>query len=166
MTCPTWFDSLVAIAPPSTMALIATFVAWVAYQQWKTNKEKLRLDIYNRRFDIYVKTVSFYQALLDFDTYKKAGSFSSLHREFITAKQESKFLFHKNSGIFEILEALHLATLKITGFKEHGKELLASPDVFLNMQQEMQDAYSLFDKSIQNLEMAIAPYLNFHKVLA
>lgn len=170
MACPTncrdWFDYLVAIAPSSIMALIAIFVAWVAYQQWKTNKEKLRLDLYNRRFDIYAKTLSFYQALLNFDASKKAGSFSPLHKEFITAKQESKFLFHKSSGIFKILDSLHSATFKIIGFKEHGKELLASPDVFQKMQQEMQDAYSLFDKSIQQLEIAIAPYLNFHKVLS
>lgn len=172
MPCPAnardWFDYLVAIAPPSITAIIAAFVAYVAYQQWKTNKEKLRLDLYNRRFDIYARTVSFYQALLDFDASKEAGTFSTRHKEFITAQRESQFLFHKNSGIFGILESLHSAAFKIIGFKEHGKEF-ASPATqreFQKMQQESHDAYSLFDKSITQLEIAIAPYLNFHKVLA
>jgi hypothetical protein len=172
MSCPTqakdWFDYLVVLVPPSIMVLIAAFVAWVAYQQWKTNKEKLRLDLYNRRFDIYAKTVSFYQALLDFDALNKAGIFSRLHKEFITAQRESQFLFDRSSGIFEILKDLHLATFKITGFKEHGEEFAGpgTQNEYQKMQKEMLNAYSQFEKSIEKLESKIARYLNFHKALA
>lgn len=157
-----WFDYLVAITP----VLITLFVAWVAHQQWKTNREKLRLDLYNRRFEIYVKTINFYQNLVEFDKSKEVGQLSRSHKEFIIAKQESIFLFDKNSTVLDLLESINSAAFKIIGFKQHGSDLeRASPEEYMKMMIGMQDAYSHINDHINKLDAAISPYLNFHKVL-
>jgi|WetSurMetagenome_2_1015567.scaffolds.fasta_scaffold742950_1 hypothetical protein len=44
-----------AIATP----IIATSVGIIAYQQWKTNKQKLKFDLYDRRLKLYEKSMEF-----------------------------------------------------------------------------------------------------------
>ena len=46
-----WVERIV-LAVPSTM--IASIVAWIAYQQYEINRQKLKLDLYDRRFKIYI----------------------------------------------------------------------------------------------------------------
>lgn len=144
--------------------LIALIAAWIAYQQWKTNRDKLRLDLYNKRFDIYSKTIIFYQALLSYDASKPDEDFSSIHKDFIKSCRESQFLFSKKSGIFQILENLHSEAFKIIGFKNHAKDMVSAPEILLEMQNSMQQALSIFDVSIKELESKMVPYLNFQKV--
>jgi len=46
---PMWLQVLQGLLTP-TIAVVATYIAW---QQWKTNEIKLRLDRYERRLAIY-----------------------------------------------------------------------------------------------------------------
>lgn len=46
---PLWVSILPALATP-TLALFAIFIAWL---QWKTAREKIKLDLFDRRFQIY-----------------------------------------------------------------------------------------------------------------
>jgi len=34
-------------------AALGAFAAWIAYNQWRTSKEKLRLDLYKQRYQVY-----------------------------------------------------------------------------------------------------------------
>jgi hypothetical protein len=52
-------DYLAAVTP----ILIACFVAWVAFQQFRIGRDKLRLDLCQRRFSVYEKTLFFYHSL-------------------------------------------------------------------------------------------------------
>lgn len=166
MCCTNIVAWIVTVTPILITLLISGFVAWITHQQLKTNQEKLRLDLYNRRFDIYAKTLNFYHALLEYDASKKASTFSSLHNEFIKSQREAQFLFDRNSQIFQILEELHSKSFKIIGFKEDGKKTISCPEMLSKMAAEMTEAFSFFDLSIKKLEVAMARYLDFHKVLA
>jgi hypothetical protein len=42
-------ETLKVIAALAT-AIVAVYVAWLGTMQWKTAREKLRLDVYDRRF--------------------------------------------------------------------------------------------------------------------
>jgi hypothetical protein len=44
--------------------IIAIYVAFIGTFQWITASEKLRLDLYNRRFDVYLNALDFMQALM------------------------------------------------------------------------------------------------------
>ena len=68
--------------------IMAVFLGYIAYQQMRINQNKLKLDLYNKRFNIYSITLKFHQELMS------EGLAKGTHREFIEAKQSSKFLFH------------------------------------------------------------------------
>jgi hypothetical protein len=43
---------------------IAIYVASVGTFQWFTARDKVRLDLYNRRFDVYTRAIDFMLALV------------------------------------------------------------------------------------------------------
>ena len=163
-----WFDYFVALAPSIITAVIAAFVAWVAYQQWRTNTEKLRLDLYNRRFDVYAQTLAFYQALIIYDPSADEDSFRKIRADFIKACRESQFLFDKSSKISAIVNQMHDKSYAVSGFKENAKKMAASgdPETLSKMSTESHDTLMMFLIYIEKLEHALAPYLNFHKLVA
>ena len=73
---------------------MALFLGYIAYQQMRINKEKLKLDLYNKRFEIYSITLKFYQELMS------EGLEKGTHRKFIEAKESSKFLSGALPSIF------------------------------------------------------------------
>ena len=53
---PTWFDCLdvgIRILQGLFAPIIGLTIVYIAYQQHKTNRNKLRLDLYDRRFKLY-----------------------------------------------------------------------------------------------------------------
>ncbi|HTV28230.1 MAG TPA: hypothetical protein VMF32_10660 [Xanthobacteraceae bacterium] len=137
--------------------LVSSFAAFI-------NAEKLRLDLYNRRFEVYTKTIRLFHALLNLEQSYKDGSFAELRDTFIISWRESQFLFDRTSGIFELLAQLDDALFHITGFKEHGQSLFNSgdPETFTRASNQATRSMSLWNGSAERLEKAMSPYLNFH----
>src|SRR6187401_3112610 len=52
---PTWIVVLQGLLTP----VIATVVAYIAYQQYQINRRKLVLDLYDRRVKVYQSTIEF-----------------------------------------------------------------------------------------------------------
>ena len=50
--------------------VIAVCVASIGTFQWRTAQEKVRLDLYNLRFDVYVNAITFMQALMEWASVK------------------------------------------------------------------------------------------------
>jgi hypothetical protein len=142
--------SVIALA----IAALSFFVAF----------ERFRLDLYNKRFEIYLRTVRFYQALMK----PKEGeeeAFKALQTDFIIASRESQFLFAPNSGIHDLLSKLNRASFKIIGTRETPKEGMP-PEFIINATKEFGAAMSLWNSSMEHLEALIAPYLNYHYATA
>ncbi len=144
----------------SGLALLASFFALVV------NAEKLRLDLYNRRFDVFTKTIRVYHALLDLERSYRDGSFTELQNTFIISWRESQFLFDGKSGIFELLSQLNDAIFVITGFKEHGESVFKSGDAeaFMRASNAATRSMNKWNNSTERLEKAMAPYLNFRYI--
>ncbi|MGO1073186.1 hypothetical protein [Lysobacter sp. CA199] len=54
MTCePHWTAYVSAIAQPIVALLVACLAAWIAYRQYRTARNKLKLDLFDRRFLVY-----------------------------------------------------------------------------------------------------------------
>ena len=157
-----WVDYLVSLTP----ICVALFAALIGWRQSSFTKEKLRLDLYNKRFDVYEKTLFFYQAITMYDG-SRSEDFQAQLRDFSKAMKESQFLFDEGSGIYATLSRLHADSFKVIGFKEGaGKEVFDSGDhvAFSKMHTDMQDVLTSFAFRIDSIEKAIAPYLNFHKI--
>ncbi|MGA3117133.1 MAG: hypothetical protein ABSF90_22165 [Syntrophobacteraceae bacterium] len=133
---------------------IALFVAYIALQQYFTNKrqvkindEKLRLDLYNRRFNVYSTALDFHFALVEFSASgeQHKDAFTILHKQFLKVAQESQFLFKPDSSIYDMLVEMHKRSFNRTGFIKHGKEVADTPDVFLSWYQQSEEAQKYSD---------------------
>ena len=85
--------------------LIAVIAAYVAYQQYHTNRDKLRLDLYDRRFELYT-------ALVDLCTSVASSGIpgSTEFGKFVQARHKTQFLF--DTGVATYIEAMRLKAIQ------------------------------------------------------
>jgi hypothetical protein len=160
---PHWTAYLSALLTP----IVGLFGALIAYQQWRIARNKIKLDLYEKRFAIYEATLLFYQKIIacTADTIK-TDDFNIAQKSFIKASREAQYLFSTESGIFKLLEEWHTRSFKVIGFKEVAKDMTQHPEAFLKMQTECNEALQFFEQSLKRLESSLAPYLYFKKAYA
>ena len=181
MLCSIWnvpdgFATLVA----GIFVVIAAIIAWQGVQRQiraahadvqrqissvqKIERTKLRLDLYNRRFTIFVSIFDFWKALSD---WKDTPEQRAAQTEFFRAYQESGFLFSKESGIQATLEKLYRDSGKVIGFKEHGHDYMeGGVEFYLEQHRQMNEVLIHdFDAALVTLRAAMGKYLNFHTIV-
>jgi hypothetical protein len=145
------------IAVLTVLISLAAFV--VALFSLVVNEEKFRLDLYNRRFDIYMRTVRFYQVLFKTDG-RDTEAFAALQNSFILASREAQFLFDPASGIYKLLDQLNRDSMTILGQKDRPEGL--PPEHQKANLEALSAAILRWDSSMEPLEAMMAPYLNYH----
>lgn len=119
--------------------LISFFALIVAGFSFFVASERFRLDLYNKRYDIYVRTVKFYWVLmLPEEAAAKLGNFEQLRSDFILASRESCFVFPPESGVPQLLDPLNNASFTITSSRETAKGL--PPDQIIENQKQFSEA--------------------------
>ena len=98
---------------PIVLGLLLAYVAW---QQMKTNRNKLKLDLFNKRIEIYNDTITFIQNV------NIEGIPSDIHTKFINSRDASIFLFSKSPEIYELIKKIHSESFKVTGLSEIRKQ--------------------------------------------
>ncbi|MES1953103.1 hypothetical protein [Salinisphaera hydrothermalis] len=81
--------------------VISAAVGWIGWLQYRTNKQKLRLDLYHRRFDVYQKTLAYFQLYYSESATNK--DIDLVQRNFTQAYRESRFLYGADSPVYKIL---------------------------------------------------------------
>jgi hypothetical protein len=152
-----WIDVLKWLVPLGTSivtAIIAVIVAIITYQQWRTNREKLRLDLYNRRFEVYLRCLDLYQEVIEGKPQLRLDSQTPFTRAF----RESRFLFPTSSGVYKVLQEFNREAPKT--HKRFGGAAVPVP---LDKRQAMQDqSVNELKPLMSQLEAKLAPFLNFH----
>lgn len=139
------------------VGLIAVTVAW---SQMRIASAKTKLDLYNKRFNVYLAALEFYQyAYADSRTDLKEKSDKLTH-----AYRESKFLFDSKDGIHEILGKIQKGSSVVKAYEDHrrnGGFDGARESMLLKRQGE-----ALLDmaKDLLALEEQLGKYLRFHNV--
>lgn len=127
---------IVSIAAVTVSAAVACF----SYHQWQIAEQKLRLDLYNRRFAIYEKIVSFYRHYIlsaSWDGFTKEQQ-DRMTTELTLATRESRFLFNADDGV---LAALEKFTNEVNGTRSQ-----------------------ILEGILESVEDKMSPYLNFHSI--
>lgn len=156
-----WLDYISAFTP----ILVALFVAYIAYRQWRIAQQKLRLDLYNKRFAIFETTLHMFQELLG-GTSLTVDQFDSLHRQYITAMIEAKFLFDAESGINELMTAFNESAFVIKGSRDIMKTSGILPEMINETSNRMLEEQKNLPAKLNALEKAMAPYLLFRGQVA
>ena len=135
--------------------ILAAFLAYIAYQQFLVNKNKLKLDLYNKRFEIYTITLQFYQELI------ADGATSETHKEFIKQKEAAKFLFSEDLSIYSLLNEMHEKSFKVKAFKSNRCELEKYPEQFDKVAKESLEVVNWLEVAIKDLNTKLSKFLSF-----
>ncbi|WP_029620233.1 hypothetical protein [Pseudorhizobium marinum] len=123
-----WIIVMQALLTP----IIAAAVAWIAWQQWQTARHKVMLDLFDRRFAVFMDAREIVSHGGQRDRLKDPG----LPNDIVA---RGRFLF--GSEILDQLEELHrLCTLVETGDKE---------------------AFGRLDPWFKGFIQSLKPYMNF-----
>ena len=143
--------------------IIAVYVAFIGTFQWITAREKLRLDLYNRRFDVYLNALDFMQSLMMWNDIPQEERVPKRVR-FIRATRESRFLFADDPRILHLLEEFNVRSFKVTGYDEYLKQYMTvMPKETIAAYNERQSNLEWIIESIGQLETLLTPYLAFRQ---
>lgn len=151
-----WFDYIAGLTP----SVISLAVAYIAYRQWRIARQKLRLDLYAKRFAAFEITLRLYQELLNGSGSNK-DELEVVHRQFITAKIECRFLFASNSGLSALMEDMNKSAFVIKGCGEMLRVQVASEEMFSEAMSRFHSEQALLESRFQAIESAMSPYLSF-----
>lgn len=161
---PEGFATLVA----GVLVIVAALIAWFGVQRQiraaqKVEATKLRLDLYNRRFQIFVSIFDFYEALLG---WTNTAEQRAARTKFFRAYQELGFLFSTEFGIQDVMKKLLDNSGTVIGFKEHGQSYREQDrELYLKQFNETNQILTTgFDGRLTKLRAAMAEYLNFRTV--
>jgi len=165
--------SVAALLPWLAFAVSLASLLVAAGAFW-TSREKLRLDLYNRRFEIYGQVLDYVHALDDWNPTDAERASRSLQdftdlkrtqRAFIKATREAQFLFKDESGVHKLLEQMHADSFGIIGHRRDiAPNLGTAGSDALPLCKEFDKKVERFHVSIGALEQAISKYLDFHAV--
>ncbi len=98
----------------ATVAL-ATLV--VGYSQMRIASAKVKLDLYNKRFAVYLSALEYYQC-----TWGQRDGTKEKAAEFIKSYRESQFLFFRSDGIYDTLTRIKDNASRVVSYDESRKE--------------------------------------------
>jgi len=157
-----WIDIGLKVLTAVAATTVAAYVARISWRQWKNNQEKLRLDLYERRFDIYMRVLDFHRELI---AWNDTDAQKSSQQPFIRAVRESRFLFPESSGVYAFLEEFSSHAFYITNFRSARQGWgPAFPLEQVKLAQEFTAHVNWILTSIDTLENKLAPLLNFHAI--
>jgi hypothetical protein len=124
--------------------------------------EKLRLDLFNRRFAIFDRIFDFYSAMF---RWTGSDEQKSIQTQFFRSQHEAVFLFSEESGIPALLKSMDEKSRKVIAFKENPEAFKSDPVFFRKLESEVRDIIArTFEEDFLKLKVAIRPYLDFSKI--
>lgn len=150
-----FFDWIIIVTP----IVISMAVAWIGYLQYRTNRYKLKLDLYNRRFAVYEKALELFQAYYSEDK----ANLTTSKEKFIRFYRESIFLFGEDSDVYKRLTELKDTLYFLIDFKEkysiepHKEN---EYEAMLKVKESKRDPQAMMEE----LERALMIWIDFKKI--
>lgn len=139
------------------VGIVALSVAW---SQMRIASAKTKLDLYNKRFSVYLAALEYYQyAYSDnrVDLKQKAEKLTHAYRE-------SKFLFDLKDGVHETLGNIQKASAAVRAYDEYRRENKFDMERERVISQVCSTALRTMHDDILVLEDQLKKYLSFHNV--
>ena len=139
---------------------------------WWTHRANLKLNLYNRRFDIYSRTLDLFQSIYTWNPTESEKATTSLkdspelymaQKAFIKATREAQFLFADSPQILALLKEINDDTFFIIGHKRDIAPKMRDWPV-----PEVKSEYTKFTECLQrigdsviSLEKLMSEYLRY-----
>lgn len=142
-----WIDIFAALLTPS----VACFAGWIAYMQWKINKDKLRFDLWQKRYLVYKALI----ALLDAIEKNNYSIIGEEWKQFNIQNNKCVFLFDNDVVTYieyvkDIALRLHSIGNKLKEDKFTSEQIGKLADDFEKLQNELHDQYDRSKKEFSN----------------
>lgn len=134
--------------------VIAAITVYIAYQQWKTNRDKLRLSIFDKRFSVFIGLMKLHVYIL-----QHVDASTEALNEFKLVYLEGQFLF--DNDIAEHLDNVYNQAVEL----QANKELLSAeglqPDVKRNVNTRNYEITQWFLENFKQEKSRFKKYLRF-----
>jgi len=147
-------QQIVAIAQPIILALLTLFAGIIAYWQMKIAKEKVRYDLYDRRYQKYEEAAKLVGTFSDFGRKQKSVDHLMVLIGCKNALIDKQFLFSKSickliDRIAERANDTGKLYLKAeTERREHGESSPTTEATIKNHHAELQNMMALLTKRL------------------
>jgi hypothetical protein len=112
---PFWLDIIFKLAPAFVALVVGSFGTYIAFNQYRTNRDKLRLDLFEKRLEAYEKLQEYFNCL-----FRDAHVDDKMISILAEARYKSLFLFG-NEITEHINEVWHKAIkMRYLNVKLHG----------------------------------------------
>lgn len=139
---------------------ISIFVAYYGYLQFKTHKNRLRLDLYDRRFEIY-DIASEASAIVNFCNFnEQKETFFTVQEKLRKAQLEAQFLFAKDKSISTSLMSLLQKISEYTSYHDIDKKSHEAIQKTIDLRYEI----GSFANYGGDFFVKIKPYLCFKEI--
>ncbi len=133
--------------------IIAGIVAYIAFMQFKTNRDRLRLELYKKRFSIYKGLNTIIRSYIrDLDI-----SIAAL-KEFRAKTHEAAFLF--DDDIVQYLEEVYNNALTLNSLNYKNKTNLPDPEG-AEIVKKIQETGNWLERQLIDSKPKFSKYLKF-----
>ena len=141
---------------PSATLIVGLSVAFIAWQQWRVARNKLRMDLFDRRYKVYEATRQFLSVILRDATFKDSDLFT-----FYAGISDSEFLFR--SDVVDYLTQMRKRAIEM---QLHQKlcEPLPLGDERPRHVQAAHDQLLWLDEQLTAMSKTFAPYLGLSHI--
>lgn len=153
-----WIDVFAALSP--FVIGIAIFI--VAFLQWKLNRNRLKFELFERRYEVYTTTAKFINdVIIDREMIRLERI-----KDFNQATDKSYFLF-KGKKINCVLDNLYMKTTELTAIIHERDQIIEDPKSDESMKRKYSDKiFNLYkdimkDASLMRDEFKKHIHLNF-----
>jgi hypothetical protein len=137
------------------VGLIALTVAW---SQMRIASAKTKLDLYNKRFNVYMAALEFHQCAMS------GSGIREKYDKLVQAHRESRFLFDVKDGVYETIGRIQKAGVSILNHHVAKLDPNSAANIAIEHQIPAHDAYTGMIEDILALEDQLKQYLSFHNV--
>lgn len=135
------------------VGLIAAYIAWL---QWKLAHNKLRLDLFDRRYKVYDATRRFLIAIDSEADFSNTQLFN-----FTAETSDAIFLF--NSDVIDYLELIKNRSIEMR-LKEKNSISMQDGNERSRLIEENAELLLWLSEEIKNMKSVFSPYLDFSHI--
>jgi hypothetical protein len=153
---PLWLDLLVKLTPAFITLTVGAFGSYIAFNQYRTNRDKLRLDLFEKRLDAYEKLQEYFACLMR-EARVEDRAMAILHE----ARYKSLFLFGED--IIEHTDEILKKAKEMRQIhpKLFGQNSLPMGEERTQLAYRQQDLLEWHDKQREDSPKRYAKYLKF-----
>ena len=149
-------STLIPILGPVATLIVGCAVAFIAWQQSKVARNKLRLDLFDRRYKVYDATRKFLAMIVRDATFS-----DSQLVEFVAGTSDAEFLF--GSAVVDYLAQIRKRALEMRTHRKVYEHMPVGHEHSRHVQTES-DQLLWLSEQITAMTKTFTPYLGFSHI--